>query len=130
MSSPVLSGFNNHFEEFLESIQGVFPEDADILASKNVLKQIRKANPKLIIRIWKEYIVDKYDERIMNGEISFFIDKDYKEDMSNMESSKKILDGINRLRNPIRDMGSANQATAMKFIQNLSQLAKLYFQGQ
>ena len=75
MSSNLLSGFNNHFEEFLDSVYGVFPDDADVLASRNILKQIRKANPKLIIKIWKAYIVDKYDSEIENGDITFFIKK-------------------------------------------------------
>ena len=105
MSSNLLSGFNNHFEEFLDSIHGVFPDDADILASSNILKQIRKANPKLIIKIWKTYIVDKYDSEIEGGDISFFIEKDYKEDLQKMESAGKIIDGINRLRGPIKQMG-------------------------
>ena len=59
--STLLQGFNNHFEEFLDSIYEVFPEDTDILASRNALKQIRKANPKLIVKVWKTYVVDKYN---------------------------------------------------------------------
>ena len=58
MSSNLLSGFNNHFEEFLDSVNNVFPDDADVLASKNLLKQMRSANPKMIINIWKTNIVD------------------------------------------------------------------------
>ena len=130
MSSNLLSGFNNHFEEFLDSVYGVFPDDADVLASRNILKQIRKANPKLIIKIWKAYIVDKYDSEIQNGDITFFIDKDYKEDLQKMESAGKIIDGINRLRDPIKQMGQKNQQVAMKYIQNLSKITKLYFSGQ
>lgn len=130
MSSNLLSGFNNHFEEFLDSVHGVFPEDADVLASRNILKQIRKANPKLIIKIWKTYIVDKYESEIKSGEISFFIEKDYSQDLQKMESASKILDGINRLRDPIKQMGSNNQKIAMKYIQNLSKITKLYFTGQ
>lgn len=130
MSSNLLSGFNNHFEEFLDSVHGVFPQDSDVLASRNILKQIRKANPKIIIKIWKTYIVDKYDLQIENGDISFFIDKDYSGDLQEMESAGRILDGINRLRNPIKQMGEDNQKIAMKYIQNLSKIAKLYFTGQ
>ena len=126
--SNLLQGFNNHFEEFLDSIYEVFPEDADILASRNALKQIRKANPKLIVKVWKSYVVDKYNREIEKGLISFFIEKDYVSDVSDMESSNNILNGINRLREPIRNMGEKNQAIAMKYIQNLSKLAKLYLE--
>ena len=84
----------------------------------------------MIIKIWKTYIVDNYDSQIENGDISFFIDKDYSGDLQEMESAGKILDGINRLRNPIKQMGEDNQKIAMKYIQNLSKIAKLYFIGQ
>jgi len=126
-SATILSGFNNHFEEFIDSIQSVFPNDVDILASKNALKQIRKANPKLIIKIWKEFIVDKYDNEINKGDIRFFIDKDYNQDISGLDSSNKIMDGIDRLRKPIRDMGEKNQAVSMSYIANLSKISKIYY---
>ena len=126
-SATILSGFNNHFEEFIDSIQSVFPNDVDILASKNALKQIRKANPKLIIKIWKEFIVDKYDTEINKGDIRFSIDKDYNQDISGLDSSNKIMDGIDRLRKPIRDMGEKNQAVSMSYIANLSKISKIYY---
>ena len=69
--SNLLLGFNNHFEEFIDSIQEVFTEDSDIIASKNILKQVRKANPKLIVKVWKTYVVDKYNSEIENGNIKF-----------------------------------------------------------
>lgn len=130
MSSNLLSGFNNHFEEFLDSVYGVLPEDADVLASKNILNQIRKANPKMIIKIWKTYIVDNYYSEIEGGDISFFIEKDYSQDLQKMDAANKILEGINRLRSPIKNMGESNQKIAMKYIQNLSKIAKVYFSGQ
>ena len=34
----------------------VFPENADVLTAKNSLLMIRKANPKMIIKIWKLHI--------------------------------------------------------------------------
>ena len=67
--STLLQGFNNHFEEFLDSIYEVFPEDTDILASRNALKQIRKANPKLIVKVWKTYVVDKYNDEIVGDNL-------------------------------------------------------------
>ena len=54
--SSILQGFNNHFEEFIEDIQNVFPDKVDVIAAGNMLSTARKANPKLIIKIWKSYI--------------------------------------------------------------------------
>jgi len=125
MSKNILSAFNDHFVDFVSDIQNVFPEDADILTAKNSLLAIRKANPKLIVKIWNSYIVGKYKAEIESGDISFFINKDYSDDFSVAQNSDKIMEGINRLRDPVKQMSPENQAKTMKYIQNLTKLAVL-----
>ena len=124
--SSILTAFNEHFVEFISDIQAVFPDDVDILSAKNSLLMIKKANPKIIIKIWKTHIVDKYMDKIEKGEISFFIDKDYSDDLSATYISNKIMEGIDRLRNPIREMSLENQGKTIKYIQNLTKLSSLY----
>jgi hypothetical protein len=125
-ASSLLSAFNDHFTDFVNDIHSVFPEDNDILLAKNSFSAIRKANPKLIIKIWKAYIVDKYQEEIESGNIDFFINKDYSQDLLNADNSKKIIEAIDRLRNPIKSMTPEDQAKTMKYIQNLTKLTMLY----
>lgn len=122
----ILTAFNDHFVEFISDVQSVFPENTDVLTAKNSLMMIRKANPKMIIKIWKSNIVDKYRNQIENGDISFFIEKDYSSDLSSAEFSGKIMEGIDRLRGPIKDMSFENREKTMKYIQNLSKLSILY----
>lgn len=127
MSSPnFLTIFNNHFSEFLDDIQSVFPDDADILTAKNGLTTIRKANPKLLIKIWNKYIVEPYRPQIESGDINFFINKDYSQDLAKSDNSDKIMESINRLREPVRMMSKDNQEKTMKYLQNLSKLATMY----
>jgi hypothetical protein len=123
--SNILTAFNEHFLEFLNDIQSVFPEDADVLTAKNALTAIRKANPKMIVKIWRVFIAEKYRNEILAGDIAFFIDKDYGTDVSTSYNSDKILESINRLREPIRNMGEENQAVVMKYIQNLTKLSDM-----
>ena len=58
--SNILTAFNDHFAEFINDVHLVFPQDADILSAKNALLAIRKANPKMIVKIWNSFIVGKY----------------------------------------------------------------------
>jgi hypothetical protein len=111
--------------EFVNDVQTVFPEDPDILLAKNALIAIRKANPKMIVKIWKSYIADKYKDKIKENDISFFLDKDYSSDVSYVPGSDKIMDSINRLRQPIKNMTPENQLKSMKYIQNLTKLSEL-----
>lgn len=123
--SNILAAFNDHFLEFLNDVQSVFPNDPDILAAKNALTMIRKANPKMIVKIWKTFIADKYKLQIESNDISFFLTKDYSSDVSNASGSDKIMESIDRLREPVRNMGAENQAKVMKYIQNLTKLSEL-----
>jgi hypothetical protein len=123
MATSLLTVFNNHFSEFVNDIQSVFPDDADILTAKNGLLAIRKANPKLIVKIWKKYVAEPYKDKIDAGDIEFFITKDYSNDLSRNDNSDKIMEAIDRLRNPVKLMSPANQAKTMKYIQNLTKLS-------
>lgn len=123
MTTNLLSVFNNHFEEFVNDIQSVFPEDADILTAKNALLTIRKANPKLLVKIWNSYVVSPYKDQIEKGDIQFFIEKDYSTDLARNDNADKIKESINRLRNPVKMMTSENQMKTMKYIQNLTKIS-------
>ncbi len=123
MTTNLLSVFNDHFSEFVGDIQSVFPNDVDILTAKNALGAVRKANPKLLVKIWIKYVVTPYKQQIEEGDINFFINKDYSTDLARNDNADKIMESIDRLRNPIKQMTPENQAKTMKYIQNLSKLA-------
>lgn len=125
MANNILTAFNDHFIDFVTDVQNVFPDDPDILATKNALIAIRKANPKMIVKIWNKFIVGKYRPEIEAGNIDFFISKDYSQDVSAASNSDKIMETINRLREPIRQMTPESQAKTMKYIQNLTKLAAM-----
>jgi hypothetical protein len=125
-SANILTAFNDHFVEFVTDIQNVFPEDHDILVAKNSLLTIRKANPRMIVKIWNTYIVGKYKDKIENGDISFFINKDYSQDLLYANNPDKIIESIDRLRMPIKAMNAEDQSKTMKYIQNLTKLAAIY----
>jgi hypothetical protein len=123
----LLNVFNDHFSEFVNDIQIVFPDDPDILTAKNALFAIRKANPKLLVKIWIKFVYLPYKNEIDAGDINFFITKDYSSDLAKAknDNADKIMESINRLRKPIKEMSAENQAKTMKYIQNLSKLSLL-----
>jgi len=129
MSVPkqqLLKVFNDHFIEFIEDIIRVFPTDVDLNTVKNYFLLIRKSNPKLIIMGFHEYVYLKYNEQIQMNNIQFFIDKDYKDDLTENKNSDKIIESINRLRNPIRLMEEEDKLKTIKYLQNLCKLSNSY----
>lgn len=123
--SQFLTAFNNHFSEFVEDIKRVFPEDVDIATAANALAQLRKANPKMIILVYKQYVSNPYRKEIQEGDISFFINKDYSSDIGG-DSASLILEKIDLLRRPISDMTKEEQQKVVKYLQNLTKLADMY----
>ena len=119
----IIKAFNNHFSEFVEDIIRVFPDNVDVLSAKNAIAQIRKANPKLVPEIWKTLIVGKYMSKIENGDLDYFINKDYSEDLAVNPHNKVIIEAIDRMRRPLKDMNLDDKAKSMKYIQNLSKLS-------
>ena len=119
--------FNDHFAELMQDIVDVFPDNVDVATAKNSMALMRKANPRLIIGIWNKYVSLKYATQIDNGEIEFFTDKDYGEDTTNMDNSAQVVNAINRIREPVRQMSHENQMKTMKYIQNLKKICVLYF---
>jgi hypothetical protein len=126
MASNILTAFNDHFVEFISDIQSVFPDDKDVLTAKNSLLTVRKANPKMIIKIWNSFIVGKYKTEIESGDLRFFMEKDYSQDLSNSQNNDRIMEAIDRLRTPVKSMSQENQDKTMKYIQNLTKLSAIY----
>jgi hypothetical protein len=123
--SNFITIFNDHFAEFINDIQSVFPDDADILTAKNALMTIRKANPKLLPRIWIKYVAEPYKDRIISGDLNFFIEKDYANDLTKTGNPDQIMESIDRLRKPVKLMNPANQQKTMKYIQNLCKISDM-----
>ena len=90
-NTNLLTIFNDHFVEFITDIHNVFPEDPDILTAKNALISIRKANPRLIVKIWIKYVADPYHDRILAGDLNFFIEKDYAGDLTRSNHTDQIM---------------------------------------
>jgi hypothetical protein len=124
--STILKGFNTHFFDFLDDIAGIIDNNEEILTSKVFFETIKKANPTMIIKCWHLYVYTPYKDIIDNGDASYFLEKDYVHDVSTLSNSDDILKGINKIRDPIKDMSEVNQKHAMKYIQNLSKLSLLY----
>jgi len=124
--TTILRTFNTHFVDFIDDIIKVIPENSDILAAKSFFEITKKANPTLIIKIWFSLIYSPYSTIIDSGDLEFFINKNYAEDLSTMQNSKEILKAIDSLRDPIRNMTETNKTHCLKYIQNLCKLSAVY----
>jgi hypothetical protein len=124
--TTVLRGFNTHFFEFLDDICSILPNNVDIATSKKSFEMYKKANPTILIKLWYSYIYAPYADIIDAGDLNFFIEKDYSADVLSLANSKDVLDAIDKLRNPIKNMSDVNRQHSLQYIQNLCKLSSLY----
>ena len=125
--SNLLRAFLNHFDEYIEDILRVYPENNKFLYCKLYFEGIKKTNPRLIIQTWKTMVVDVYREKIEAGDVTFFITKDYSSDTSGISNADAISKGIEDLRTTIHSLSPENINMAMKYVQNLTKLCDLYY---
>ena len=126
--SVILKAFNNQLGEFSDDLLRVFPDNNDIRVNKQMLETIRKTNPRLVIDVWHKFITLKYSKEIENNDYSFFINKDYSNDIQTDKSTnEKYLKIIETLRNEVKNLPDEDKSKAMKYLQNLIKLSTLYY---
>jgi hypothetical protein len=124
--TTILRAFNNHFFSFLDDIISIVKDNPDLPTSRNSFMMIKKANPTAIIKVWYIHIYTPYKHVIQSGNLGFFFDKDYSEDIGHLANADSIMEIVDTLRKPIREMGEVNKMHSMKYIQNLTELARAY----
>lgn len=122
----VLTAFNNHFEELLNDVVRVFPDDMEIATAAKALGKLRKANPRLIILTFKEHVRIPYGSQIAEGNLDFFLEKDYAQDLEGSSQASVILSKIDKIKEPIRNMEPEEKAKVLGYMKNLCQICDLY----
>ena len=128
--SNILNAFNDHLIELFNDLILVFPYDLDLKTSLNFIKLYRKLNPKLLIKVWRKYVVNEYKKEINNNNINYFLNKNYSHDIIkteyNDEIVQKMMEVIMRLKKYVNQMNDHNKQKSLKYLQNLIKLSELY----
>jgi hypothetical protein len=122
----ILKVFNEQLLEFVDDLLRLFPDDPDLKASKVAVRALKKVNPKSLLTNWQYYVTDRYKKEIYNGDIEFFINKDYKGDIDDVEDKGGAMMAIERLRPALLKIGDENKGKTTKYLQNLTKLSELY----
>jgi hypothetical protein len=122
--SKLLIAFNNHFFDLVSDILRVFPDDYDLKTAQTILLKLKKSNPKIILNIFIDYVLNNYKDEIMKGNIHYFIDKNYKQELKDVNNS--VIEKFNTLKEPIRRMNKDDKEKVIKYIQNLIKLSEMY----
>jgi hypothetical protein len=124
--STLLKTFNTQFFAFLKDIMVIFPDNKDLAKGKKSFELLNMASPSMIIKIWHSHVNRLYKQHIDNGDLDYFIEKDYSSDLQELSDSEEVLRIINMIREPIRHMDETNKGHTRKYLQILSKLSLMY----
>lgn len=124
--SIVMRAFNKLFFEFIDDIISVYPDNIDMLTARESFATFKKLNPTSIVKVWYSGVYCKYSAQIDVGDIEFFTDKDYSPDLTKVKNMQNVLEIINNVREPIKNMSLQNREIITKYIQDLSKLSTAY----
>jgi hypothetical protein len=124
--NQVVEAFNKHFMEFIVDIERVFPNDTDIVSTRKNISKSMLLMSKSIIRMYHECFVMHYSNEINNGDLNFFVEKDYRANNTIPINNDDVFEKIDSLREPIKNMSQENKDKIIKYLQNLKQLSDIY----
>ena len=124
--SQVLKGFNVHLFEFLDELIKIFPENMDIPTIKTFFELTKKGNVTILIKAWNIYVNKPYGKKLEEGDIDYFIDKDYSEDLTELSNADEIVSSIEKIRKPLKGLSQENKNHTLNYFNNLNKLSGLY----
>jgi demethoxyubiquinone hydroxylase (CLK1/Coq7/Cat5 family) len=125
--SIVIRTFNTQLLSFMDDVHRILPHEKQILESKKYFETMKSMNPSLLVKIWYQYISKPYAKEIADGDMDFFINKDYSQDLQYMPNAEQIINVIDTsLRQPLKQMNAENIKHCKDYIDVLSKLANAY----
>lgn len=124
--STILKAFNNHFFEFFDDLINIVEDNTDIKSSKKFLSLTKMANASLIIKIWYQFISTPYKSYFESGDLDYFANKDYSEDLSQLANAKDTLKALDKFRVPLQSLDQSNKEKCLEYLKNLCKLSDLY----
>lgn len=124
--SNVLKAFNTLFFQFLDDVISIYPENDDLPAARNSFETFKKANPTALVKAWYAFVYIPYCDFIEEGNLQYFLDKDYSRDLEDSPYKKNVMEFVTNFRGQLKAMTPENQMHSVKYMQQLSKLSQMY----
>jgi len=122
MSKKILiDAFFNQYEDFLNQIKEVFPDDPDWKLYLSGLAIFRRTNPLIVVKkTWKH--VAPFEEMIVARNEKFFIERDFSDITEGEEPLEQTID---KIRGMWAVLNTHNRRVVWDFVNNITALAKM-----
>jgi len=123
----VQRAFNTLFFDFFKDIQTVYPDNKEIAYAADSFETLKRLNPSIIIRAWYTYAYLPYASYIDGGDLDFFLNKSYAEDLNDTSGNKdEFLKMIDKVRKPLSEMDDKNREHTKEYLRKLNKLSHIW----
>ncbi len=121
----LIRSFNDYFCEFLDDISRVLPGNKQISAANRSFKTLIEMNKTILVKCWYKFVYLKYSQVIEDGNIEFFFEKDYSDDLTKLQNAQNIMEIIDSVRQPAKEVceNPKNKEYMVSYIQGLCRLS-------
>jgi hypothetical protein len=122
MSKKILiDAFFNQYEDFLNQLKDVYPDDPDWKLYLSGLAIFRRTNPLIVVKkTWKW--VSKFEQDIYDRNEKMFLEMDYSQYTEGEEPLEQTID---KLRSMWSVLNAHNKRVVWDFVNNITKLAKM-----
>ena len=130
MSKDIFQQFNKVYFEFISFLKD--HSNGDKLFNKLYQKIyiIKNTNIKLFIKVWYDSITLKYYQSILDENLSYFLNKDYNQDIDTIENSNDILRYIHYFKTNYNTFEKKIIDIFIQYMKELTQLSYMYFNAK
>ena len=116
----LVDAFFNTYEDFMNQMIAVYPDDRDFPLYKSGLSMFRRVNPAIIVgKTWKW--VSKFEGQIAKRDESFFLEYDYSSDTEGEEPLEQTLE---KLRSMWKELNEHNRKVVWDYVNLIMELAR------
>ena len=124
----IIRSFNDYFFEFLDDMLKVLPNNKSVPTAIRSFRMLTDVNKAILIKSWYKFVYMKYKTVIDDGNVEFFFEKDYSEDLTKLSNANTIMDIIDSVRTPAKEIceNPKNREHITTYIQTLCKLSDMF----
>lgn len=116
----LVDAFFNTYEDFMQQMIAVYPDDRDFPLYLSGLAMFRRVNPAIIVgKTWKW--VSKFENQIKTRDESFFLEYDYSNDTEGEEPLEQTLE---KLRGMWKNLSEHNRKIVWDYVNIIMELSR------
>lgn len=108
--------FNQQFENLMNDLIIVFPDDGQLRFMHHSVKIILLTDEEYIYQVYHKYVTEPYSNQLMKREEEFFLDNNYEDIQGNMNDGINI---IKKVKSYWKILSDKNKEIIWKYLQNM-----------